>query len=299
MASDLAIKQAIVAKDVAVPDGTSLDEYAELIAQINSGVDTGDATATAAQILSGKTAYVKGSKIIGSMANISATELCKSITHSGTAFYAQMSSGAHITNASSGYPEVKITDAQFANVAGITANKIAPGNTISGVSGSYRNPLLFDIVAYYKSIINSPRIVCVYINDPTSINGAITVTISGCITTMPLYKTNIDAAYSASWYPSLPNTTTNGIYPISNYLPSIYFYPSSNSGLYMVKVTDSTACIINSTYTYNTPDNSYRVYMQMGVPSQSFVGIVSCALNNGGSYTCFNTILVVIVNPTK
>lgn len=62
-----AIKQAIVAKDVTVPDGTSLDEYAELIAQINSGVDTGDATAIAADILLGKTAYVRGEKITGTL----------------------------------------------------------------------------------------------------------------------------------------------------------------------------------------------------------------------------------------
>ncbi|MDO5764128.1 MAG: hypothetical protein Q4P84_00300 [Elusimicrobiales bacterium] len=93
--------------------------------------------------------YTSSSKVLsdttiagltGTMSNISSSEVAKSGVVSGSYFYMRMSNGAHVTNASSGYPEVYMTLANLRTAIGYTdSSKVLSGTTIAGLAGSMTN----------------------------------------------------------------------------------------------------------------------------------------------------------------
>ena len=97
--------------------------------------------AQAAHVLENETFYTTDahSQQKGTMKNIGSIDGAKSVTMSGEYMYVRMSPGAHITNASSGYPEVSIPQSSIASALGVNANNILSGTSIAGVSGNIPN----------------------------------------------------------------------------------------------------------------------------------------------------------------
>ena len=125
--SNVASKMGITAAKVA--DGVTLSGV--------KGTYKGKGNAVQANVLAGKTfSTVSLSGVAGTMPNIASIEHMKSYAVNSGNIYIRMTNGAHVTNATSGYPEVYATQAEIANAFGVTADKIAYGYTLFGIAGT-------------------------------------------------------------------------------------------------------------------------------------------------------------------
>ena len=135
----------------------------------NSLASQTSANATTGDILKNKTAWVNGSKITGAMPNLSADTPIQHESNNSTkviqadgAFIGNNTDGVqrigfryngadgYITrNTLFGYPM-----SDLRNILGITANKIVAGNTIAGITGTYKSSN--DIWAYTPGTIDLP-----------------------------------------------------------------------------------------------------------------------------------------------
>lgn len=135
-----AIKAAIESMGQSVSSSATFRSFADLIKNISK-----DATATAANILSGKTAYVGGAKVTGTMAN------------NGTKTAYIENNGESVTLSKGYYSGGSIT----ADITNLTAANIKSGVTVGGVAGTFTSDAkatAADIASGKTAYVNGEKI---------------------------------------------------------------------------------------------------------------------------------------------
>ncbi len=252
-------------------------------AEGGGGITSDETTVTASHVLANDTylgADTNDEAGTGTMPNIQAVDPAKSISYGSGIAYARMTNGAHITNASSGYPEVSIptqtksvSPTASAQTVNPDANKILSSVTVNGVSnlsaGNIKNGVTVGgTTGTYKGLGNASA--------SQVLSGVTfsTASLSNASGTMPNYSGNTSTSnyvsstfrFATSGYVfASPGAT--GYYSTSSYLR----IPASNLTAANIKKGVSIMGIIGSFQ--GMVDSPY--YLMKKSSSGSFPSVVS------------------------
>ncbi|MDD3453131.1 MAG: prepilin-type N-terminal cleavage/methylation domain-containing protein [Bacilli bacterium] len=185
-------------------------------------------SASASDILIGKTAVVKGSTVTGSMVNNATqttTDLGYDLTNSTLNVY--FPAGAWLTQYSShsNNAQVKIPFSSLQSSLGISASKIAVGQSITGINGTYTS----DATATSGDIANGKT---AYVNG-TKVTGTLAVS-SFQKVSLGTGNTGGVRTFNVSSYPGYQNFTVNNFFLValdySTYSPQTYVEYNTSAG---------------------------------------------------------------------